>query len=242
MRFHTIDLCPVPESIAPAVREVKADTGATLTSCYRGDDPNGVRILHRWGKQNQRELYDGFRRGLPGYNPANPPGSSTHECRSDGVAYRWWPRFLRIPSWAVGQDWTNGVVASAVVRMYVRHGFVAAITYPGNSRELHHVNLRKKPRISKWARRPLKRGSQGKRVGRVRWILEHVHDPDTHKPYLGRQPGLTRRLRRHFGVQLEDAVEAFQRDHGQHDDGVVGPQTIHQLRVSYRHWKQKEGK
>lgn len=237
MEFDAIDGCPVPRKLAPAVREVKARTGLALASCYRGDDPNGVAILHRFGKRNQRELYDGFIRGLPGFNPANRPGTSTHECRNDGVAYSWWPWGARIPWWAVGQDWGSGAGAAAA---YNRLGYLAAVTYPGNPREQQHVNLRRKPkRASVWARRPLKRGSQNRRVRRVRWQLEHVHDPQTHKRYLERKPGLSRRQRGHYGAELENAVKRFQRDHDQRDDGVVGPHTHHQLAVSYRFWKKR---
>jgi D-alanyl-D-alanine carboxypeptidase len=32
----------------------------------------------------QKNLYDGFKRGLPGYNPANPPGMSNHQ---NGIAF-----------------------------------------------------------------------------------------------------------------------------------------------------------
>lgn len=45
----------------------------------------GTSILSGWrSSERQRELYDGYIQGLPGYNPANRPGSSNHEANPWG--------------------------------------------------------------------------------------------------------------------------------------------------------------
>ena len=47
----------------------------------------GTSILSGWrSSQRQQELYDGYMQGLPGYNPANQPGSSNHEACPWGEA------------------------------------------------------------------------------------------------------------------------------------------------------------
>ena len=220
MRFEVIDNCPVPTNLAPAIRAIKRRSGAELVSCDRS--PEAEPLLRKLGKQSQRQLYNGFRAGLPGYNPANPPGFSTHERRSDGVAYRirrGWP--LRY--WQVGMDWSN---AAAVVREAKAEGFTATVTYPTNPRELHHVNFRKEPRV-RLPLRPLKAGSQGDRVEKLTRRLMIAKDPHTGEPYLD-QPART------FTPRIEAAVKNFQRDHHQKPDGVVGTQTQRQLMASVR--------
>src|SRR4051794_26983084 len=157
MRFAIIDSCPVPHRLAPALTRIKARTGASLNSCDRS--PEAEPQLTRLGKLSQRQLYDGFRLGRPGFNPANPPGFSTHERRNDGVAYPG-PRGVRLPYWCVGMDWTD---ADAVVRAARAEGYLAVVTYPSNPREGHHVNFRREPRV-RLAVKPLQLGMRGLRV------------------------------------------------------------------------------
>ena len=77
MEFAIIDNCPVPKELADEILAIKAESGASLNSCDRS--PEAEPILKKCGKQSQKQLWDGFRLGLPNYNPANPPGKSTHE-------------------------------------------------------------------------------------------------------------------------------------------------------------------
>lgn len=223
MHFEIIDNCPVPAKLAPALREIKRRTGATLNSCDRSTEAEPY--LRRLGKQSQRQLWDGFRRGLPGFNPANPPGRSTHERRSDGVAYPG-PVGRVLPYWQVGMDWTN---SDAVIRAAAQLGFTATRTYPTNPREHHHVNFRKEPFVKVIP--PLKRGSKGYRVARMAHMLAFVRDAQG-RPYLERGQGI-------FDEKVEAALRRFQRDYEQAVDGVYGPQTARQLAVAVRAENQK---
>lgn len=237
MKFAEIDRCAVPQVIANEVTEVKRRTGATLNSCDRSDAAEA--ILNRNGKSTQEQLYLGFIRGLPGYNPANKPGQSTHERRNDGVAFRG-PVGMLLPAWKVGQDWQPSEVPD-ILRAYAQLGWRATLTYPGNPRETQHVNVVSKGRDFV-PFRVIRRGSRGAKVAYVRWALGFVHDPDTHKPYLPksqRLKALTRKQDRTFGEQLEAAVKRFQRDWGQRPDGVYGRQTDAQLKSRVRARKRK---
>lgn len=228
MRFVEIDSCPVPARLGPVVIAIKNKSGETLVSCYRGSDPNGVRILRANGKMSQKELYEGFVEGRPGFNPANRPGQSTHELRSDGVAYRG-PVGRRLLSWQVGMDWTR---AHEVVEVARRFGFTATITYPNNPKEQHHVNFRRAPRIVT-SIRSLRRGSTGARVKLLTKRLMIARSPFDGSPYLD-EPSNT------FTERVETAVKEFQRHHHQRQDGVVGAATQRQLMASVRFQVHKE--
>lgn len=142
MRYALIDGKPVPAQMAPAMRAVKARTGATLVSCLR--DQAAVGWARRRGArlQSQPELWNGWVRRLPGVNPANPPGFSTHELRNDGPAYPNLPRGARLPWWAAGQDWEPAKVP-AVIAAYRALGWLVTRTYPSSLREAQHVNVRR---------------------------------------------------------------------------------------------------
>ena len=67
-----------------SISEKTCDAFLALVEAGRSD---GVTIglnsgFRSWPEQKQ--LYDGFKRGLPGFNPANPPGFSAHQ---NGVAF-----------------------------------------------------------------------------------------------------------------------------------------------------------
>lgn len=212
-KYEVIDNCPVPEALFGPLTRIKQKTGVVYNSLYRGSDAEG--LLRRLGKMSQRQLYDGFRRGLPGFNPANPPFHSTHECYSDGVAYAV-PSGVRLPSWCCGIDsqWSAGVTKAAA-----EEGWTATLTYPGNPREGHHVNFRKKPHFVIF--RPLKRGSRGPRVAKMGRSLKYLGF------YRGRVTG-------HFGAAYEHALKEFQRAYHQSPDGIYGTQSARQLGVANR--------
>ena len=141
--FIVIDNCPVPRSLAPAVLAIRERSGARLNSAYRGDQATS--LLKRLGKSTQRMLYDGWVRRLPGYNPANPPGYSTHELFSDGVAYPRRPRGVPLVSWKCGLDWEQPEAADRAAREL---GLDMRRPYP-DGREAHHRNFYKRPRLRK---------------------------------------------------------------------------------------------
>lgn len=141
-RFDVIDGCPVPRAIAPQVRHLKrAVPDARLQSCYRGDAAKG--LLHRLHKSTQAMLWNGWLRRLPGFNPANPPGRSTHELRSDGVAYLG-PVGRPLRAWKCGMDWNDDAVEDLQAAAH-RVGWELFRPYPAGS-EHHHLNFKRRPR------------------------------------------------------------------------------------------------
>jgi hypothetical protein len=106
-------------------------------------------VPERYGKLSQYALYI---KGKAGFNPANPPGRSTHELRSDGVAYRG-PIGRPLAWWQLGLDVTD---ADGLLRVLNRLGYDAFRPYASGS-EAHHINLRKSPRRNLIRRRKWKR-------------------------------------------------------------------------------------
>jgi hypothetical protein len=142
IRFVVIDGCPVPRRLARKVRALKRDVpSAHLNSAYRGN--SAKRLLHRLGKHTQAELYSGFRRGLPGYYPANPPGFSSHELRSDGNSV-YGTRGRKLPFWQVGLDFNDQDIEK-LIRAAAKRGWKLVRPYPTGN-EFHHVSFSKRPR------------------------------------------------------------------------------------------------
>jgi Putative peptidoglycan binding domain len=221
--FDVIDGCPVPRELADEVRLLKQKTGATLNSCDRS--PEAEPLLKANGKQSQRQLYDGWVKRLRGYNPANPPGFSTHERRSDGAAY---PvrRGSRLADWQVGMDWSP---PEPVVREASKRGWIVTVTYQDNPKEAHHLNFRKAPEFDV----ELKKGDTGKKVQEFTRKLANLRSPKTAEPYLEHD---------HFRYDrfVVAAVKRFQADHQQKQDGKYGSQTATQLEVALRQQKERE--
>lgn len=237
MHFSEVDGCPVPTDITPLIMTVKKKTGATLVSCYRGQDPNAQAILRKNGKQNQKQLWDGWNERRPGYNPANPPGKSTHECKNDGVAYAG-PAGMPLKSWQVGQDWDIPHVAS-VVAEYRRQGVEATVTYPNSSRERQHVNIRKAPKF-KLPFKNLARGMRSPRVYSLRKNLAFVKDPESRKPYLSSSKRVGGGSSLFFDEMMYHALREFQRDHALKDTGVYDYRTAKQMAASVRFAKRRK--
>lgn len=215
---------PLNARQADVVRPILEEIGASLVSGARNQAAVDYARSQGHAISSQPELYNGWIRRLPGFNPANPPGRSTHEGKNDGAAYRFWPMFFSLPWWAWGLDLSNSL---GFVDKANALGFSAAKTYPDDPREGHHVNLRKKPSASamKWVRRQtfpvLSMGSRGKRVGRMTKRLVYLGWLD------GNPTG-------NYDERVKDAVASFQRHYEQKQDGVYGFQTDHQLKVAVR--------
>lgn len=141
--FRVIQGCPCNALLAPYVELLRRETGATINSIYRGQD--AAAILHKHGKHTQAEIYASSPPGV-----ANPPGRSTHERRSDAVAYQG-PVGRYLPWWAQGVDVNDGDVARMIAAAK-RHGWVLGQPYP-SGREFHHVNFRKPPQAKDAATR-----------------------------------------------------------------------------------------
>lgn len=229
--FAPIDSCPAPKLLIPELVAIKHDIGlgesdTLYESIFRGVECRDM--LARYGKHDQQYLYD--HQGTQGIGPANPPGHSTHELYSDGVAYPI-PDGHRLPFyWMVGLD-----VRDAYVQHYMeaarRRNWIVTITYPGSASEYHHLNFRHEPVLFI----AIERGDHGDRVEKLTKKLSFVRPPHGRHAYLdGARDG--------FGEEVEKAVRAFQKDHHQKVDGVVGPHTVNQLAVTFRsQWKRRGG-
>lgn len=141
LRYSVIDGCPCPKPLYPILRKLKKETGCTFNSIYRGDDVVGT--LHKYGKQSQRELYEGYQAGLPGYYPANPPTQGTHILLGDGTVGR---VGAKLPWWKCGID-VNTSDVRKLQAAAKRHGWRLYRPYKTAS-ESHHLNFARKP--SRW--------------------------------------------------------------------------------------------
>ncbi len=109
------------------------------TSGDRRDKPSWVgRLLHRLGKSTQKELFDGFQAGLPGFLPANPPDRGTHMRIGDGVVGA---LFEKLPAWREGID---SSLATQLREVLNRLGYKAYRPYASASEE-HHTNFKENP-------------------------------------------------------------------------------------------------
>ena len=136
MSFRIVGNCPVNATLAPYIEIIRRETDCAINSIYRGADAEA--ILHRHGKHSQAELYATLPAGV-----ANPPGRSTHELRSDGVAYPG-PIGRKLDWWQEGFD-VNDSDVHRVIAAARKYGWV--LRQPYNSGvEFHHLNFAKKPR------------------------------------------------------------------------------------------------
>lgn len=95
-------------------------------------------VAERFGHQSQASLYSAFQRGTG--NPANPPGYSSHELRSDGSACYRTQRGGKLPAYMLGVDATDtgqGDSCAHLVSVLNSMGIKAIRPYP-DSREAHH--------------------------------------------------------------------------------------------------------
>lgn len=93
-------------------------------------------VAERFGKSSQAALYRAWQRREPGANPANPPGFSSHELRSDGTAL-FGKRGRKLNWYELGLDASD----SARLVAELRHlGVDARHPYTSPS-EAHHVNV-----------------------------------------------------------------------------------------------------
>lgn len=94
-------------------------------------------VAERYGHQSQAALYAGWAARRPGFNPANPPGRSSHELRSDGN-----PIFGK-PVGAVLSWYELGVDADEAeqLRQVLREMGVDARRPYQTVSEAHHLNV-----------------------------------------------------------------------------------------------------
>lgn len=214
---------PVPQKIKPVIVLCLRESGGSLQSALRNQEAVNFARSRGAVLSSQPELWQAAQNGTG--NPANPPGYSTHELRSDGIAYPSISRGLPIPDWAVGLD-IGSVSGQAFCNAAREEGWVVTVTYP--SSESWHVNFRKRPKFNPWKLIPLKRGKRGSRVHKLTRYLSALEVLDGH-------------ARRKFDEEVEDAVRAFQREHKLPVDGVVGIHTWRQVQSAFRKHK-RDGK
>ena len=135
MSFLVVQGNPCNPTLAPYIALLaKWSGGAEVNSIYRGQD--AAAILHAHGKHTQAEIHQMF--------PAisNPPGRSTHELRSDGVAYPG-PIGRHLEWWQQGFDVNDSEVAAFKLHAS-RHGWELFQPY-SRGVEFHHLNFRSRP-------------------------------------------------------------------------------------------------
>jgi len=132
--YRVIQGCPCPTSIAPFLALLLRDTGATLNSCYRGEDARA--LLHAHGKHTQAEIHAMYP------DISNPPGRSTHELRSDGVAFSG-PVGRHLPEWCIGFDVNDGDV-HRMQQQAAQHGWRLKQPYTRGV-EFHHLCFASQP-------------------------------------------------------------------------------------------------
>lgn len=120
-------------------------------------------LFAAWVAWSTRHVILAFMRGQRP-NPANSPGHSTHELRSDGVAYRG-PVGRPLVWWKLGLDVTEW---DELLHVLHELGYLAKQPYHSGS-ELHHVNLYRNP-----TRRLRKRGLIHSRTKRARHRVLHA--------------------------------------------------------------------
>lgn len=137
IEFRVVDGCPAPASIAPYIHIVTHRAGQVCASIYRGADADA--ILHAHGKHDQAEIHVMY--------PAisNPAGRSTHELRSDGVAFAG-PVGRHLEEWQVGVDSGGDDQASkdAIVAAAAYYGWKVFHPY-ARGVEGHHWCFREQP-------------------------------------------------------------------------------------------------
>ena len=129
--FRVIDGCPCNPLIAPYFALLLHEVGAHANSIYRGQD--AAAILHHHGHHTQAELYATMPAGT-----CNPPGRSTHELRSDGVAYPG-PVGRQLSWWQQGIDVDDYYVPAMKYAAH-RHGWWLHQPYTSGV-EFHHLNF-----------------------------------------------------------------------------------------------------
>lgn len=206
MKLAELDSCAVPAKLEPILAEIKQETGCVYASIYRGSD--AAAILNAHGKHTQQQLWDASpsqRSAWGVLGTPNPPGQSTHELRSDGVAYPG-PAGRPLMWWQCGIDVDDAHVA-AFIAAAAKHGWVAFRPYSAGV-EYHHVDFKKLPVFFSPDYKP---GAKGPNVLLFTQRLVKL--------------GYLKRRWWQFNATVEQAVKLFQRDHHFTPDGVVGPVT-----------------
>lgn len=97
-------------------------------------------VAERFGRSSQAALYKGWLARKPGFLPANPPGFSSHELRSDGSPL-FGTRGQKLPWYQLGLDVSDDQRLVDILR-----GLGVGVVHPYRSpSEAHHINLTTDP-------------------------------------------------------------------------------------------------
>lgn len=133
-RTVAFDGTPVMRGLALILKDARNHGWkGTLQSADRREG-----VAERYGKKSQAQLYRMAQAGTG--NPANPPGRSTHELRSDGVAYSG-PVGRRLEWHQMGMDVSD---SGGLISTLLKLGYRPFRPYSSGS-EVHHVNLKTSP-------------------------------------------------------------------------------------------------
>lgn len=204
--------CVAPAQQAPFLVRLQKETGCVYDSIYRGDDARD--LLHSLGKHTQAEIYWEYEHGLEP-NPANPPGQSTHELRSDGVAYAG-PVGRVLEWWQCGIDIDDGHVIAFTAAAH-RDGYVVFGPYHSGS-EYHHRNFERMPKLPRvvYPFLPIKYHAYTNRLeGHWIYILSQRLQ---NCGYLADRTSK-------YSTEMVTAIKQFQTHHHLTVDGVTGVQT-----------------
>lgn len=141
--FHGI---PMPRALAWALHDYELHGGHLLV--YSADRRDSVikAFNKKYGTDLLSQKYLWEHQHDPGFFPANPPGFSSHELRSDGIPF-YGKRGEPIPWWKLGIDAVNvpGGDAARVVTWLNAHGYGARRPYTSR-KERHHFSFTRSPR------------------------------------------------------------------------------------------------
>ncbi len=199
--------------------------GKNPLAVFSADRREGV--AERFGKMSQAALFRGWVQRRPGFNPANPPGRSSHELRSDGNWVYDRPAGATLPNYMLGLDVVCGSTAAPIVRWLNEHGYSAVCPYP-DTREAHHMVFTRDPvknarkRLQKYQHRTLIPGKHGDDVRRAQAMLRD----------LGFIPA-NRKLGKLFGPRMALAVRAFRKANGFGKRAMIGPRTWRKLEEQF---------
>lgn len=144
--FIVIQGCPVYADIGPYIQMCLDPNpkrpALPVNSIYRG--ANAEYILNHHGKLSQAQLYYRWINRWPGYLPANPPGFSSHELKSDGIAYPGIARGENLEWWMQGFDVNDSDVDRIKANAKI-FGWELFQPYHSGT-EYHHLNFLHRPK------------------------------------------------------------------------------------------------
>lgn len=146
--YRVLDTYPCPKLVAPYIWIVTTTAKAQFESIWRGDDPVGQALENKYGHHSQAQLFDATpaqRRAWGVIGTPDRPGESTHELKSDGVAFPHYPRGADLLWWMQGWDVNGAAQADDCIRAAARFGFKVFRPYTSGA-EVHHLCFAEEPK------------------------------------------------------------------------------------------------